>query len=142
MAGFSAKKVQKAIHAKLSTDATLLAMLGEGNATGLCDNVNAAKNTAFPYVVYGSLESYDFSSKTTDGSEVLFRLDVFSRSTDKGEACDIIEAIYEALHNQDLSIDDNNDILCVWDGLSTVLVEDRDEFLVFHGVIEFRIITS
>lgn len=142
MAGYSAIEVQRAVHAILSVDSTLLAMLGTADLNSIYDNPSQDESVVFPYIVYESNSAQPFDTKTTNGSEVVMNIAVYSRSGDKEEATDILARIYTLLHSASLTVSGNDFILCRWDGLSVVEVDDTEENLMFRGIIRFRILTS
>ncbi len=142
MAGFSAFQIQKAIDTVLSNDATLLALLGTSDDDSIYDNTSQTENAIYPYIVYISNTLTPFDSKTFQGSDVTFTIGAYSESGDKEEASNILERIHTLLHNSSLTVDSNDFILCQWDGLSEILVDDRNELILIQGIIRFRILTK
>jgi len=144
MGGYSLFEIQKAIDAILSVDTTLLAMLGTGTKASIYDNPSQAlqDNVDFPYIVYASNTAIPFDTKTFNGTEATITISAYSETGDKEEASNIIQRLHTLLHNQDLTVEDNNLVFCLWDGLSMVEPEDDDNLILQHGVIRFRIKTT
>lgn len=117
-----------AIYGRLTGDATLM-----GIVEGVYDDV--PQDTAYPYVVVGEETTINAGTKTKDGVEYTLTIHVWSRYRGLKQAKQIMERIYELLHNYDLTVS----------GAS--LVNLRQEFsatfvdadgLTRHGVIRFR----
>ena len=141
MGGFVGNKVQVAIDNILIADSTLIAMLGDG-VNSIIDNPSQADRTVFPFIRYDMISQSNFDSKTFNGSDTTFQISVFSRSGNKSEASDILERVYDLLHNANLAIVDTNTILCRWTGVSDISVDDSVEYLLYRGIIRFNILST
>lgn len=142
MSGFALMTVQKAIYDVLRTDATLLALLGTGDADSIFDNVRMSESATFPYIVFTGNTAQEFGTKTFNGSEVTFTISVFSQTGNRLEAGTILDRIYGLLHNASLTLDSGTAIICRWDGLSDIFIDDAEELITYQGVIRFRILTQ
>ena len=144
MAGYSAFDVQKAIDAIISSDITLLALLGTGDSDSIYDNPGQVNSddAEYPFIVYLTNTSIDWSTKTYDGSNITITLATYSRTGDKEEASNILKRLHALLHNATLSVTDNNTVLIQWDGLSEINTDDTDELVTIEGLIRFRILTT
>jgi hypothetical protein len=84
--------VQKAVHAVLSADAELAAMV-----QGIYDHV--PRKTAYPYVVLGESRMQDVSSMSGFVGRVTLTVYVYSRAKGKEEAHAVLAHIRELLHD-------------------------------------------
>ena len=91
--------LQKAIHARLTTDAAVLALLG-----GPRVHDDVPRGAAFPYVTFGPANARDWSTGSDDGGEHLVTLHVWSRTAGRNQAEAIASAIAAALHDQALTL--------------------------------------
>ena len=133
---------QKAVHDVLIGDSALLAMLGTQSSKSIIDNPSQIEGLAFPFIRYDDLSLTAFNAQFIAGAEISFSLSVFSRSRSKDECFNILDRIHTLLHDADLEIEDQNAVLCRFDGVLDVSVDDSTEFLLYRGVIVFKIITE
>lgn len=135
-------ETQQAIDNILVNDSTLLALLGTGDALSILDNPTQYQfeNNPYPFITYDTNEAEPFDSKTQTSQEIFIQISAWSRSSNKKEAMDIISRIYTLLHNVDLSSAGINNILTQQTGSSRVMEDDSLNFVLYHGIIEFRII--
>jgi hypothetical protein len=126
--------LQRAIFAKLSSDAALIGALG---APRIYDDV--PPRAEFPFLTFGQSTERDWSTGTDTGNEHLVTLHVWSRARGRGEAETAIAAAREALHDQALTLDGHR------------LINLRHEFSearrdsdgeTFHGIVRFRAVTE
>ena len=141
MTGFAQYEAQKGIDAILIADSTLTNMLGDG-VNGIVDNGVQSNNIAYPYIVYTSNSSQNFDTQTTIGAEGIITMSIFGIIGDKKLINDIMKQMHVLLHNANVTVDNNDFILCRWDGLASVLVDDSNEGRINHGVIRFRLLTQ
>lgn len=130
-AGF---ELQKAVHAALSADAALTALLGGAH---VYDDV--PRGASYPYVTFGQSTERDWSTGSEDGREHLLTLHVWSRARGHKEAHLVMSAIRNVLHDVALSLTDYH------------LVNFRHEFQdairepdgeTYHGVVRYRAVTE
>jgi|DEB0MinimDraft_4_1074332.scaffolds.fasta_scaffold04339_7 hypothetical protein len=138
---YSILDVQKSVDDILTSDSTLLNLLNDG-VNSILDNPIKSNTLDFPYIFYSSINSQEWDTQTSTGAECYITISVFSNSGDRLEATTILSRIYTLLHNQDLSVSNNNFVLCRWDGLSEVFIDDNKEGRIIQGVIRFMIITQ
>lgn len=98
MAAFSHIPLQKSLFQTLTEDTTLMGII-----TGVYDHV--PQGTDFPYVVIGDSQIKDWSCKTSQGSEQVVSLYIWSREGGRMQAATIMERIYLLLHGADLSVE-------------------------------------
>ena len=91
--------LQKAMHAALTTNPALLALLG---GPRVYDHV--PRGAAFPYVTFAQSTERDWSTGSEPGHEHLVTLHVWSRAAGGKEAQEIIGAVRAALHDQPLAL--------------------------------------
>jgi hypothetical protein len=121
-------ELQKAIYSALNGDAALSALV-----TGVYDDV--PEGTAYPYVVLGEDTGINFGSKTLDGLEYTLTIHAWSQYRGRKEVKEIMEAIYDALHDASLSVTDAT-LVNIRQEFETTLM-DADG-LTRHGVMRFR----
>lgn len=93
--------VQAAIHAQLSSDADVQALLG--TPPRLYDRV--PKGAEFPYVVYGRSETTPEDADPGTAVEHISHLHVWSRYGGRREVKEAVGAVRDALHYADLTLD-------------------------------------
>ncbi len=145
MAGYSVFEIQKAMDTILIADATLLALLGTGDALSIYDNPGQVdeSNVKYPYVIYGDISMTPFDTKTNNGTEALINIEAYSRSGDKKEVLDINKRLHELLHNANLVVENNHFILCQVDSSpAAASIVDTDELILYRGIIRFRVLTD
>jgi hypothetical protein len=126
--------LQKAAYQALKADAALTTLLG---SEWLHDDV--PQQASFPYVVLEQMRVNDWSTGTERGSEHILMLHVWSRYDGKREACEIADAIREALDDAELTLDDNRLINLMHQ--YSDLRRDTDG-RTYHGVMRFRAVTE
>ncbi len=126
--------LQKAIHAALTTNAALLALLG---GPRVYDDV--PRGAPFPYVTFAQSTERDWSTGSEEGGEHIVTLHVWSRAAGSKEAQEIIGAVRAALHDQALALTGHR------------LVNLRREFSevrrdadgeTTHGLVRLRAVTE
>jgi len=143
MSGFSAFEIQTAIDNVLKADAALLALLGNG-VDSIVDNPFQEEKAplVFPILVYSSLESEPFDTKTFNGTDARVLITAYSQNSDKKETSNILKRVHDLLHKATLTVPDNKFVLCRWDGLSDIVRDDSDEGVNFRGDIRFKVLTQ
>jgi hypothetical protein len=126
--------LQKAIHAALTTNPALLALLG-----GPRVHDDVPRGAPFPYVTFAHSIERDWSTGGEEGHEHIVTLHVWSRAAGSKEAQEIIAAIRSALHDQPLTLSGHR------------LVNLRQEFSevrrdadgeTYHGLVRLRAVTE
>lgn len=143
MSGYSAFEIQEAIDVILAGDATLLALLGNG-VDSIVDNPfqEEMSKLIFPILVYSTIESSPFDTKTFEGTDASIILTAYSRTSDKEETASILFQVHFLLNHATLTVASNDFVLCRWDGLSDIVRDDSDEGVNFRGDIRFKVITQ
>jgi len=95
--------LQRAIYAKLTNDAALMALIKGVYADVQQPNL-PEDGASFPYVVIGQDTITSWDTKTDDGGNALCQIDVWSRQNNLLQAKDVGGAVYNALHQTSLSI--------------------------------------
>lgn len=96
------------------------------------------QGAAFPYIVIGDDTSIPFDDDCNVGAETTITIHVWSTYSGRLEVKQIMNAVYNRLHRQNLSIAGSYSI--------TLNAEYQDTFLdpdgvTRHGVIRFRLLT-
>lgn len=126
--------LQQALHARLTGDSALLALLGGAR---IYDDVPA--RAEFPYVTFAQTSQRDWSTGSEQGTEHAITLHVWSRAKGRREASAVLAAARDALHDADLAL------------AGFKLVNLRHEFSearrdsdgeTFHGTARFRAVTE
>lgn len=143
MSGYATFEIQEAIDAVLSVDPTLLALLGNG-VESILDNPFGAEVGIgqYPVLVYSTIETTPFDTKTFEGTEATMVLTAYSRTSDKKETAAILKQVHQLLNHATLNVTDNDFILCRWDGLSDIVRDDSEQGVNFRGDIRFKVITQ
>lgn len=150
MSGAAAGAVQQAVYDKLRLNVALAALLAEhaydvGSPTlpAVYDYVPQPAapedDTRFPYVALGEFTASEFDTDDTDGQETTITLHVWDRREGRQRAKQVLDAVYDALHDQTLSIAGQVAVLCLWEFAESV--PDTDP-RVQHLVSRFRILTQ
>lgn len=126
--------LQKAIHAALTADATLVGLLGGPQVFD-----DAPQATVFPFITLGTSSERDWGTATEDGGEHVVTLHVWSRKAGRREAREIMDAVRQALHDRELGLSGHR------------LINLRQEFAearrdpdgeTYHGIIRLRAVTE
>lgn len=125
--------LQKAIHAALSGDAALTALVG----AGIHDAV--PREAAFPYVTIGDAQIRDWSTATESGAEHLLTLHVWSRHEGKREAYAVADAVRAALDGAMLTLESHR-LVNLRHQYSELKPDPDGE--TRHGVLRFRAVTE
>jgi hypothetical protein len=129
-----AAEVQKAIHAALAGDATLVALLGDARVYD-----HAPPDVPFPYITFGRTSVYDWSTGTESGTEQLLTLHVWSKGRGKKEAHDLMDAIGARLNDAALTLDGHQLVNLRLEFSEVLFDEDQS---VHHGLLRFRAVTE
>jgi hypothetical protein len=95
----AANELQRAIHAALAGNQAVEALLGNG---GVFDGL--ADGPVFPAIVFGAVQSVDWSTATEAGEEHRLILEVWSRENGKREVQAIMAAVKDTLHDLPLAM--------------------------------------
>jgi len=126
---------QEAVYTLLEADSTLQSYIGA--PTRLYDSVPAS--ATFPYVTLGDVQLRDFDTKDASGFEQTLILHVWSRYRGRKEAKEIMQAVYDALHQQPLTIAGARFVDCRLQNASLAMDQDG---LTLHGILRFRLIVQ
>jgi hypothetical protein len=130
----AAWSLQQSIFAALTADAALTALIGPGR---IYDDV--PQGSALPYLTLGQSTARDWSTATSDGTEHILTLHVWSNAKGKKQAHEVLAAVRSALHDQPLTLAGHR------------LVNLRHEFSearrspdgeTIHGTARFRAVTE
>ena len=120
--------LQERIYSTLNGDSTLGALI-----TGIFDGVPDGQT--LPIVVIGEQTSNDNGSKTLDGRDYIFNVDVFSDYRGMKEIKNIQKEIYRLLHESSLSVAGASFLDCRCEFTTDIL---EDDGITRHGVMRFR----
>ncbi len=130
----SALALQKLVYEQLTADPELLTLLGGPNIfDGVPENVKP------PYVVFGKIDSSDWSTGTETGEEHLIELVVWSSQRGRKQTVQIAEAVKSALKAVPDAISSNHLVNFTWENSSTNRSKDN---LYFTASISFRAVTE
>ena len=132
MANLSHFEIQKAIFQLLISDTTLMNLVD-----GVYDRVT--EGAAYPYVTVGEAVSREWSTKTTNGQQILLTLHIFSRSGGRKQTAEIMDRIYALLHQGTLSLEGHTLVAMRFEFGDITLEQDQ---LTYHGAIRFRAFTE
>ena len=123
--------LQEAVYSALSNDNTLTSTLG----AGVFDDV--LEGTTYPFVELGNETAIDYSTKDVDGAEFTMTLHVWSQYAGAKETKQIMDRIYDLLHNSSLTVTGFNLINLRFE--FSDIMRDPDG-KTRHGVMRFRAI--
>jgi len=127
MANFSHYPLQSAIHAALTGNSPLMALI-----SGVYDR--PPQGTAYPYVTLGAMTGVDWSTKTTKGMEYSITLHVWSQQGGRKEVAVIMESLYAVLHQASLSV--TGQTLVMMRFISSEINEQSDGY-TYEGIMKF-----
>ena len=123
--------LQEAVYSALSNDNTLTSTLG----VGVFDDV--LEGSTYPFVELGNETAIDYSTKDVDGAEFTMTLHVWSQYAGAKETKQIMDRIYDLLHNSSLTVTGFNLINLRFE--FSDIMRDPDG-KTRHGVMRFRAI--
>lgn len=97
------------------------------------------KNTAFPYISMGPVDSTENDAECITGLDVYVQIDVWSQAVGMPECKAIIDAVRRALHDADLSLSQN--ALVMIEHAQSRAMRDPDG-ITNHGVCEFTAVVE
>jgi len=130
MTNFIGTKLQDAINTKLTADSSLMNLINN-----IYDYL--PKDVSMPYIAIADITTKDFSTKTTVGQKTTVLINTFSNKRGKDETQQIMEKIYDVLHNEELIVTGYNVINVQM--MSTKIVFDG---LVYKGNIEIEVLSE
>ena len=122
-------ELQKAIFTGLSGSVTGLS----GANISVYDDV--PENTSYPYVVIGEETASNNGTKTVDGLEHTLTIHAWSQYRGRREIKEIMQSVYENLHNTDISVSGAS-LVNIRQEFNTTLAEN--DGITRHGVMRFR----
>ena len=134
MSGFAAAELQSAVYAALKADAALMAKI---------DDVydEPVSNAPYPYVAIGDGKTADLSSKTERLTEHVIQLDSWSDAPGRMETKEILGLVYDALHDQTLTLAGHTLVNLRFEEGEDVRDPDTSPRL-YHGILKFRAVTQ
>ncbi len=97
---------------------------------------NVPQDTKYPYVVVGDDTSVPWDTDDSTGTEATVTIHAWSQYRGRAEVKALLAQIYDALHRQDIAIEDVHVIESIAEFQQTVVESDG---LTRHGIIRFRI---
>jgi len=117
-------EIQKAVYAVLS------------GALSVPVYDHVPQDTKYPYVVVGDDTSVPFDTDDSLGSESTVTVHVWSQYRGRSEVKALLQEIYDALHRQDVAVENATTIESIAEFQETIVEADG---LTRHGIIRFRI---
>jgi hypothetical protein len=149
MSGAAAVSSQQAIFTKLRADAPLGALLPTSLFAGdvgkavydrpPASNFSELAAGVFPFVVIGDDTVAEFDTDDSEGQEATLTIHVWSRYPGKKEVKQVLDAIYDCLHDSPLTVTGQTVIYIFFEFMETMADPDG---LTQHGVIRFRLVTQ
>lgn len=137
---FSALRGDSTLRALLAADviagSPTMAAVYDGEAPQFATPEDASR---FPYIVTGDQTSTEFDSDDIDGQETTITLHVWDHYRGKKRVRQVLDAIYNVLHEATLSVSGQHLVYCYWE-FSEVLPEDAPRSQ--HAVTRFRVVTQ
>lgn len=127
--------VQEAVYGALTSSTAVQGLLG--SPARVYDMV--PPSATFPYATLGDVVVKEYDTKDQTGFEQSLTLHVWSRYRGRKELKQIIQTIYDVLHNAVLSVAGANVVSCQFQSASTLQENDG---LTLHGILRYRIIVQ
>jgi len=128
MSNFSHYALQQSIYQTLMGDTTLMGML-----TGVFDR--PPQGTAYPYITLGESTITDWSSKTTNGTQQIVMLHIWSREGGRTETATVMNRVYQLLHQANLTVTGQTLVLIRFASSHIGL---EDDGWTYQGVMQFK----
>ena len=125
---FHLLELQRSVYTALTSSAALV-----NQVNGIFDDV--PQDVDYPFVALGDETSIDRSTKTIDGQEVTITIHVFSENKGKLVTKQIMQAIYDVLHDNDMIVQNANLVNMRFE-FSDIVIEN--DGVTRHGVMRFR----
>jgi len=93
----------------------------------------------YPYIVIGEASSGEFDTKTFNGFETGVVIHSWSRYDGRQEVKEMMGAVYAALHNVLIEVEDFNTVLCLFEFSETLL---EDDGITRHGIQRFNLVIN
>jgi len=130
----AANALLAAIHARLSSDEALTEMIGPD---GIRDRLLA--RAALPSLVFGEMETRDYSTATEPGEEHRLTLEVWSDAEGRRQVEQIAQRVRLLLHDADLAV--NGHVLVSVAHVST-RTRRQPKAKWFRAELQFRAVTE
>lgn len=121
-------ELQKTIYNTLSGNVALTALV-----SGVFDDV--PEDTEYPFVRIGEETITDNSTKDLQGQVITITIHAFSEYRGKREVKQIMDAIYDAMHDSDMIVSGANLVNFRFEFMDIVTESDG---ITRHGVMRFR----
>lgn len=132
-------EIQQAIFLRLSGDAGLNAIV-KGIYDAVPQPADSSSEIDFPFITIGDLNSLDWATDTSAGTESFQDIHVFSRYRGTKEIKEVQQIIYNLLNRFDLAVSGGNTVLCDFDRTDKPRLDPDGK--TRHGVIGFRLIVD
>lgn len=129
-----ATELQKAVFALLSGDAALAGLLGGAKIFD-----HAPAGVAFPYLTFGRVGVFDWSTDTSSGAEIFFTLHAWSKARGKSEALSIVARARTLLHEAQPALVTHRLVNLRAESAEAGFVDDID---VHHARLRFRAVVE
>lgn len=122
--------IQKEIYEKLIENSQLMAKVN-----GVFDYL--PQNTDFPFITINGATGVDFSNLMKNGGEYGFVINIWSREAGNKQSAEIMELVYEILHNGNITVSGKNFVSMKITETSIKLEVDG---ITYHGEISLKIL--
>lgn len=124
---------------QLQIQRAIYEMFAQSPGVGYSVYDDVPQDTDYPYIVIGDDTSEPFDSKTFDGFEVSVVIHSWSRYSGKKQVKEMMGAVYNLLHNQQITVPDYHFVLCLLEFEETFL---EDDGVTRHGIQRFNFIIT
>ena len=126
-----------ALHSFALQERVYSTLNGDGTLGGLINGVfdSVPDGQTLPVVIIGEQSTSDNGSKTLDGRDYIFNVDVYSDYRGMKEIKNIQKEIYRLLHESSLSVSGASFVDCRCEFTTDIL---EDDGITRHGVMRFR----
>jgi len=132
----NAVELQKAIYSRMINYSALTSLLAtDPRSTSPAVYDHVPQDATFPYVVVGDTTMAPFDTDDSTGNDATVTIHVWSEYRGRIETKEIQDAIYNALHRNDLTVTGSDTIMVEWEYADSELDPDG---ITRHGVQRFR----
>jgi hypothetical protein len=135
-------ELQKEIRSALINDGTISTQVGTDGNGNIQVYDRVPKTASEPYITIGEAAEERWGDASDAGSETQVTIHVWSKSTGRKEAKDILSRIREVLDRDESAISpSNHQVVALLYDFADTFSEPRGDATITHGVIRFTVTT-
>ncbi len=134
MSGFAADKLQAAVFTALSTNTALLSMV-----TAVFDE--PITGAIMPYVSLGETSHKPWDTKSSEGAETLFTVNIWSNEASQMQAKEIMAQVDSILHQSSLAVSGHL-LISLFTSEAAVKRNSTDTGSFYQGILKYRAVST